>query len=161
MVTIPATTRVRMALVGCVALLGIVAFLVDSAIPAWAYPLFNTAAAAALIALALTAGSSAAAIGLTIGRRTIVAAAIGLASVAAVLAAAWALPHTREVFTSSPAPIRTLPATPRMLFTRRVPPPATMDCYFASPIIVAGQGIRPSRPASIYINLHSYSRIRV
>jgi len=103
MVTIPATTRVRMALVGCVALLGIVAFLVDSAIPAWAYPLFNTAAAAALIALALTAGSSAAAIGLTIGRRTIVAAAIGLASVAAVLAAAWALPHTREVFTSSPA----------------------------------------------------------
>lgn len=92
-----------MALAGCVALLGLTAFLVDSAIPAWAYPLVNTTAAAALIVLAVTAGVTPAAIGLTVGRRTIVAAVIGLASVSAVLAVGWVLPYTREVFTSSPA----------------------------------------------------------
>jgi len=83
--------------------LGVTAFLVDSVISAWAYPLFNTVAAAALIAVALTAGATRAAIGLTLGRRTIIAAAIGLTSVTAVLAVAWMLPYTRDVFTSSPA----------------------------------------------------------
>lgn len=103
MVTIPGVTRTRMALAGCVALLGLTAFLVDSAIAAWAYPIFNTATALALIALAWAAGATPVAIGLTLGRRTIVAAVTGLVSVAAVLTAAWLLPYTREVFTSSPA----------------------------------------------------------
>ncbi len=103
MAAIPRVARTRMAVAGCVALLGVTAFLVDSAIPAWAYPMFNTAAATALIAIALKAGATPAAIGLTLSRRTMVAAAIGLASVTAVLAVGWALPYTREVFTSSPA----------------------------------------------------------
>jgi membrane protease YdiL (CAAX protease family) len=103
MAVIPGVGRNRLALAGCVALLGATAFLVDSAIPAWAYPLFNTVAAAALIAIALTAGATTTAIGLTLSHRTIVAAAIGFASVAAVLAVGWSLPYTREVFTSSPA----------------------------------------------------------
>jgi len=103
MVIVPGATRTRIALAGCVALLGLTAFLVDSAISAWAYPLFNTVAAAALIAVALTAGATRVAIGLTLSRRTIVAAAIGLTSVAAVLAVGWMLPYTRDVFTSSPA----------------------------------------------------------
>jgi hypothetical protein len=103
MVTIPGVTRTRVALAGCVVLLGVTAILVDSVIPAWAYPLFNTATAGILIVFALTAGATPAAIGLTLSRRTITAAAIGLAAVTAVLAAGLALPRTREVFTSSPA----------------------------------------------------------
>lgn len=95
--------RTWMALAACVALLCLTAFLVDSVVSAWAYPLVNTVAAVALIALALTAGVNRAAIGLSIGRRTVVAAVIGLGSVAAVLAVAWVLPYTRQVFTSSPA----------------------------------------------------------
>lgn len=103
MVTIPRATRTQSALAGCVVLLGLVAFLVDSAIPAWAYPVFNTAAAVALIGLAFNAGASPTAIGLVLGRRTIIAALIGLGSVTAVLAVAWLLPYTQEVITSSPA----------------------------------------------------------
>lgn len=103
MVTNSRGARVRIALAACVALLGLTAILVDTVIPAWAYPLVNTAAAGALIVLALTAGATPTAIGLTLSRRTMFAAAIGLAAVAAVLATGWVLPYTREVFTSSPA----------------------------------------------------------
>jgi hypothetical protein len=92
-----------MVLGGCVLLLGITAFLVGTVVPAWAYPLFNSAVAGALIVLARIGGATPAAIGLSLGRRTILAAAIGLAAVGAVLAAGWALPYTRAVFTSSPA----------------------------------------------------------
>lgn len=103
MVKALAGARVRVALAGSVALLGGTAFLVDAAIPAWAYPLFNTAAAAALIVLALFAGATREAVGLVFGRRTIIAAVGGLAAVAAVLASALVLPYTREVFAASPA----------------------------------------------------------
>jgi hypothetical protein len=97
------TARTRIALAGCVALLAVTATLVGTVIPDWAYPLINTAAAVALIVIARAAGVTAAAIGLTVGRRTLLAALIGLVAVAAVLAVAWALPYTRHVFSASPA----------------------------------------------------------
>jgi CAAX protease family protein len=100
---IQGAARVWAALAGCVVLLGLTAILVDTIVPARAYPLVNTAVAGALIAIALSAGTTAAAIGLTIGRRTVLAAVLGLASVTAVLATGWALPPIREVFTASPA----------------------------------------------------------
>jgi uncharacterized protein len=103
MVTIPDAARTRMALAGCVALLGVTAILVGTVIPAWAYPLINTAAAAALITFARAAGATPQAIGFTLGRRTLLAALIGLAAVTAVLALAWTLPYTRQVFAASPA----------------------------------------------------------
>ncbi len=101
--TVPDRARFRAALAGCVALLGVTAILVGTVVPAWAYPLVNTAVAVALVAIALSAGATATAVGLVLGRRTVLAAAIGLVSVAAVLAIGWALPPIREVFTASPA----------------------------------------------------------
>ena len=85
----PARTRIELA--GCVALLGVTAALVGTVVPAWAYPIINTTVAVALIAMALAAAATPVAIGLTLGRRTVIATAIGLISVAAVLAAVgWA-----------------------------------------------------------------------
>lgn len=95
--------RMRIALAGCVALLAVTAVVVGTVVPAWAYPIVNTAVAVVLIAIALTAGATPMAIGLVLGRRTILAAIIGFVSVAAVLATGWLLPPIREVFTSSPA----------------------------------------------------------
>ncbi|HZM82325.1 MAG TPA: CPBP family intramembrane glutamic endopeptidase [Candidatus Limnocylindrales bacterium] len=95
--------RTRIALVSCVALLGLTAVLVGTVVPAWAYPLINTVVAALLIAIALKAGTTQEATGLRLGRRTVLAALIGLVCVAAVLATGWALPPIREVFTASPA----------------------------------------------------------
>jgi hypothetical protein len=92
-----------MALAGCVALLCLTAVLVGTVVPAWAYPLVNIVAAAAVVVMARAAGATKEAIGLTSGRRTILAAAIGLAAVAAVLGVGWLLPPIREVFTASPA----------------------------------------------------------
>jgi hypothetical protein len=101
--TIPGSVRTRTALAGCVALLGVTAILVGTLIPAWAYPLINTAVAGALVVLARAAGATSQAIGFTFGRRTLLAALIGLVAVAAVLAVGWTLPYTRHVFTASPA----------------------------------------------------------
>jgi membrane protease YdiL (CAAX protease family) len=86
-----------------VALLAVTAVLVGTVVPGWAYPIINTTVAVALIAVALTSGVSATAVGLTFGRRPMLATAIGLLCVAAVLGAGWALPSVREVITASPA----------------------------------------------------------
>jgi len=103
MATVPSVSRTRLALAGCVVLLGVTATLVGTVIPGWAYPLMNTAVAVALIAIARIGGATMQAIGLTVGRRTLLAAAIGLMAVTAVLATGWTLPGIRQVFITSPA----------------------------------------------------------
>ena len=100
---VPSVSRTRLALAGCVVLLGVTATLVGTVIPGWAYPLINTTAAVALIAIARIGGATTQAIGLTFGRRTVRAAMIGLAAVTAVLAVGWMLPYIRQVFAASPA----------------------------------------------------------
>jgi membrane protease YdiL (CAAX protease family) len=94
--------RARLALAGCVALLAVAAIQAVSA-TAWAYPLVNTTTAVALLGLALAGGASREAVGLVLGRRTLFAAGVGVAAVAAVLATGWAVPSIREVFADSPA----------------------------------------------------------
>jgi membrane protease YdiL (CAAX protease family) len=102
-VTGAGAARMRTALAVCVFVLAVTALLVDTVVPAWAYPLVNTVVAAIVIAVGMAGGATAAAIGLSIGRRTVRAALLGLGLVAAVLAVAWALPYFRSVFTVSPA----------------------------------------------------------
>ncbi len=101
--SVSASARIRIALAGCVALLAVTAVLAGTVVSAWAYPLINTAVAATLIVIAVKAGVTREAIGLIVGRRTILAALIGLACVAAVLTIGWVLPPIREVFMASPA----------------------------------------------------------
>ncbi len=100
---VPDPVRSRIALACCVGLLALTAVLVATVVPAWAYPIVNTAVAAMLVVIALRSGATTEAIGLRLGRRTVLAALMGLACVAAVLAIGWVLPPIREVFTASPA----------------------------------------------------------
>ena len=71
--------------------------------PAWAYPLWNTGTALALVGLALIAGITPTALGITVSRRSLVVAAISVAAVATVYAAGLAIPSIRAVFRDSPA----------------------------------------------------------
>jgi membrane protease YdiL (CAAX protease family) len=101
--TTPARPRLRIALAGCIALLACTAVLVSSSLPSWAYPLWNTGVALALLAIALGIGITPAAIGITVRRRTLVVASVGVVAVAAVYAIGLALPSTRTAFYDSRA----------------------------------------------------------
>ncbi|WP_018353598.1 CPBP family intramembrane glutamic endopeptidase [Longispora albida] len=101
--TTPARLRVRSAVAGSAALLAATALMVAFYLPSWAYPLWNSAAALLLIAMALAAGFTPRTLGLTITRRTALVAALGVAGVAAVYAVGMALPETQAAFRDSRA----------------------------------------------------------
>ncbi|GIG60351.1 CAAX amino protease [Longispora fulva] len=96
--TSPSRPRLQAALAGSVALLAGTAVMVSMTLPSWAYPLWNTAMALVLLGGALAVGLTPARLGITVKRRTVIVATIGVLAVVAVYAIGLALPATRAAF---------------------------------------------------------------
>ncbi|MGY0232436.1 CPBP family glutamic-type intramembrane protease [Longispora urticae] len=96
--TSPPRPRLHAALAGSVLLLAGTAVMVSLTLPAWAYPLWNTGMALVLLAGALAVGLTPTRLGITVSRRTLLVAGIGVLLVATVYAVGLALPQTRAAF---------------------------------------------------------------
>lgn len=94
----------RAGLAVAVVLLAVTTWLVNRVLPGWAYPLWNTAAAFALVAVALRCGLTRHDVGLHASRRSFAVGGLAVAGVALAYGTALVVPSLRDVFTDDRTP---------------------------------------------------------
>lgn len=94
----------RVGLAVAVALLAVTTYAVNRVFPGWAYPLWNTGVALALVGVALRCGLTRHDLGLHVSRRSVAVGGLAVAGVALVYGTALVVPAWRDVFADDRTP---------------------------------------------------------